>query len=170
MAATITEPKVITAGPYCVVGAYATYEGDDEGPAWSHAYRELMRKKDEVRNRVGDTLLGFLYRPHRDDPTVGEEVRACFVGVEVTDLDEVPEGLSGTRFSGGLYVTVDSVGDTEDESATGVGDAVPTLERWAKENGYVEGDACFCFSHELAPKPPFVEHVYLKIEGSAEAA
>ena len=33
-------------------------------------------------------MLGFLYRPHKDHPEIPESVRACFVGVEVTDLGD----------------------------------------------------------------------------------
>jgi predicted transcriptional regulator YdeE len=109
-------------------------------------------------------VLGFLYRPHKDHPDIPESVRACFVGVEVPDLDHVPEGLSTTQFSGGKYVIVACQGDTQEEAAMGVGEGVQFLERWIVEQGYTEGDACFACSHENAPKPPFVEYVYMKIE------
>jgi len=164
MPAVITEPEVVEHGPYCVVGAYATFEGEDEGPAWEAAWATLEGRLGEVTNRVGDAILGFLYRPHRDDPTVPQAVRACFVGVEVTDLASVPEGMAATRFSGGRFAAVRCVGGTEDESAAAVGDAVALLERWVAERGWREGDSCFCFSRELEPRPPFVEHVHLKIE------
>jgi hypothetical protein len=164
MAWHITDPKVIERGPYLVVGAYATYEGEDEGPAWGAASGEFFRRKDEVPNRIGDAILGFLYRPHRDDPTIGEDVRAVFMGVEVSSLADLPAGLSVTRFSGGRFVTVESRAQTEGDAGMGVGDAVHTLERWVKEHGYREGDSCFCFSYESAPRPPYVEHVYMKFE------
>ena len=109
-------------------------------------------------------MLGFLYRPHKDDPGIPESVRACFIGVEVTDLDRVPEGLSTTQFSGGKYAIVECQGDTQDEAAVGVGEGVDYLEKWIVEQGYAEGDACFALSHETVPKPPFVEYVYVKIE------
>ena len=162
----LSEPKIIERGPYLVVGAYATFEGDDEGPGWSGASRAFYARRDEITNRVGDAVLGFLYRPHRDRPQVPERVRACFVGVEVTDLDHVPDGLSTTQFSGGKYVTLSCTGDTEDEAATGVGEGVGFLQRWIAEQGYREGDACFALSHEDAPRPPYVEYVYMKIEES----
>ena len=167
MAATISEPKVIERGPCNVVGAYAVYEGDDEGPAWGQASAELDRRKADVLNREGDTLLGFLYRPHKDDPDVPQEVRSCFMGVEVTDLGRVPDGMAATRFSGGKYIAVACRGDTEMEAAVGVGDAVRKLERWMAENGCREGDACFCFSHEEADTPPFIQHILAKLEEPA---
>jgi hypothetical protein len=160
----LSEPKIIERGPYLVVGAYATFEGDDEGPGWSGASRAFHALRDGIPNRVGDTMLGFLYRPHKDHPEIPESVRACFMGIEVTDLDHVPEGLSTTRFSGGKYAIVSCTGDTEGEAAMGVGEGVAFLETWIAEHGYTEGDACFALSHEGAPRPPYVEYVYVKME------
>jgi predicted transcriptional regulator YdeE len=160
MAAQITDPKTIEHAPYDVIGIYAVYEGDDEGPGWGKAWTEFSRRKHEVQNREGDTLCGFLYRPHRDDPSIPEAARACFIGVEVSSADDIPEGMTLTHFSGGRYITTESRGDTEGEAAMGVGDAVQLLETWIDEHGYVEGDACFCFSHEDAETPPFVQHVH----------
>ena len=160
----LSEPRIIEREPYQIVGAYCTYEGDDEGPGWSGASRAFHAQRGEITSRVGDTMLGFLYRPHKDDSTIPESVRACFIGVEVTGLDHVPEGLSMTRFSGGKYVIVECRGDTQDEAAMGVGEGVGFLEKWIAERGYTEGDACFTLGHENAPKPPFVEYVYIRIE------
>jgi len=157
---TLSEPKIIEREPYLVVGAYATYEGEDEGPGWSGASSAFFARRDKVTNRKDDAVLGFMYRPHKDHPEIPESVRACFVGVEVTDLDHVPEGMSTTRFSGGKYVIVACQGDTEGEVAMGVGEGVGFLEKWIVEHGYVQGDACFALSHEDAPRPPFVEWVY----------
>ncbi len=164
MAYRLTEPEVIERGPYCVVGVYATIEGDNEDPAWGAASTGYYSRAGEVRNRIGDAVLGFLYRPHRDDLSIPEATRACFVGVEVADFSQAPEGMATTRFSGGKFVTVQSSGDTEMDAAMGVGEAVATLEAWAKQHGFDEGDSCFCFSHEGRPKPPYVEHVQMKIE------
>jgi predicted transcriptional regulator YdeE len=164
MALEITDPKLIEHAPYHVVGIYATFESDNEGPGWGRASAEFSRRQHEVKNRVGDTILGFLYRPHRDDPAIPESTRSCFMGVEVWSTDDVPEGMTLTHFSGGRYITTESRGDTENESAMGVGDAVQLLERWIEEHGSREGDACFCFSHENAETPPFVQHVYAKVE------
>jgi len=141
----ISEPRIVERGPYSIVGAYAICRGEEE--PWGEASGELDRRREEIRNREGDTLLAFLYRPHRDDPSVPEEVRSCFMGVEVTDLSQVPEGMAATYFTGGKYVAVECRGDTENEAAMGVGDAVNQLEQWIAENGYCERDACFCFSH-----------------------
>jgi len=161
---TLSEPKIIEREPYQIVGAYCTFEGEDEGPGWSGASAAFAARREEIANRKDDTMLGFLYRPHRDHPEIPEDVRACFVGVEVTDLDQVPGGLSTTRFSGGKYVVVACQGDTEGEAAMGVGEGVGFLEKWISEQGYAEGDACFALSHENAEKPPFVEYVYIKLE------
>ncbi|MGC9347394.1 MAG: hypothetical protein ACP5JG_04570 [Anaerolineae bacterium] len=160
----ISEPEVIERGPYLVVGAYHTFEGEDEGPGWSGASEAFFARRDEIINRADDTVLGFLYRPHRDHPEISQGVRACFVGVEVSDLENVPEGMSTTRFSGGRYGIVACTGDTEDEAAMGVGDGVGVLEKWVADHGYVEGDACFALSHENEPRPPFVEYVYMNFE------
>lgn len=165
MAAQITEPTMIDRGPCHVVGAYALCEGDDE--PWGDASSELDRRKAEVPNRVYDTLLAFLYRPHRDDPSIAEGVRSCFMGVEVADLDHVPEGMAATRFTGGRYATVECRGETENEAAMAVGEAIHKLTKWIKENDGREGDACFCFSHEDADVPPYVQHVYIKMEQRA---
>jgi predicted transcriptional regulator YdeE len=149
----LSEPKIIERGPYKVVGAYCTFEGEDEGPGWSGAHKKFSERRQQISNRKGDTVLGFLYRPHRDDPDIPESVRSCFIGVEVTDFGHVPEGLSTTRFSGGKYVVVACQGDTEGEAAMGVGEGVDFLEKWMSKQGYVEGDACFACSHEQAEKP-----------------
>jgi hypothetical protein len=157
----LSEPKIIEREPYLVVGAYCTYEGDDEGPGWSGASKAFYGQKERITNRKDDAVLGFMYPPHKDHPGIPDSVRACFVGVEVTDLDHVPEGLSTTRFSGGKYVIVACTGDTEGEAAMGVGEGVGLLENWIAERGYTEGDACFALSHESAPRPPYVEYVYI---------
>lgn len=161
---TLSEPKIVERGPCLVVGAYATFAGDDEGAGWSGASEAFYARRNAITNQVGDAVLGFLYRPHRDHPETPESVRACFVGVEVTDLNDVPESLSTTRFSGGKYVVVACEGDTEDKAAMGVGEGVGFLGTWIPEQGYREGDACFALSHEDAPRPPYVEYVYIKIE------
>jgi hypothetical protein len=162
--AKLSEPKVIEREPYLVVGAYCTFEGGDEGQGWSGASKAFYARREEITNRKDDAVLGFLYRPHKDHPEIPESVRACFVGVEVTDLDHVPDGLSTTQFSGGRYAVVACVGDTEGEAAMGVGAGVGFLEGWVEEQGYTEGDACFALSHENEPRPPYVEYVYIKME------
>ena len=160
----LSEPRTVERGPYEVVGVYCTFEGDDEGPGWSGASEGFGRQRDKILNRTDSMVLGFLYRPHRDHPDVLEQVRACFVGVEVTDLEHVPEGLSNTRFSGGRYVIVECKGDTQGEAAMGVGEGVQFLERWVVDQGFVEGDACFACGDDTAETPPFIEYVYMKIE------
>jgi predicted transcriptional regulator YdeE len=162
--AQLSEPEIVEREPYHIVGAYCSFEGEDEGPGWSGASQAFYARREAIANRVGDAVFGFLYRPHRDHPDIPERVRACFVGVEVTDLDHVSEGLSSTQFPGGKYVIVACTGDTEDDAAMGVGEAVGFLEKWIVAQGYREGDACFALSHETAPKPPFVEYVYIQIE------
>ena len=162
---TLSEPKIIEREPYLVAGAYCPFEGEDEGPGWSGAYQAFSARREELSNRKDDMVLGFLYRPHKDHQDISESVRACFVGVEVTDLDHVPESLSTTQFSGGRYVIVACQGDTEDEAAMGVGQGVDFLQEWIREHGYTQGDACFACSHENAPRPPFIEYVYVKFEG-----
>ena len=165
-----SEPVIIERGAYKVVGAYATYEGDkpeDEGPGWQGAEQGFFSRKDEISNRVDDGVLGFLYRPHKDHPEISPDVRACFIGVEVTDLDHVPAGMSTTQYSGGKYVVVDCIGDTGGEAAQGVGEAIGMLmSKWIPAHGYTEGDACFAFSHEKAQRPPHIEMVYIKLESA----
>lgn len=100
----------------------------------------------------------------KDHPEIPDSVRACFIGVEVARLGHVTEGLSVTRFSGGKYAIIACRGDTQGEAAQGVGDGVTFLEKWIAEQGYVEGDACFACGPEPAEGPPFIEHVYIKIE------
>ena len=165
MALKLSEPRVIERDPYLVVGVYCTFEGDDEGPGWSGAYAEFDRRRHEITNRKDAMLLGFLYRPHKDDPTVPQDVRSCFIGVEVDDLDHVPAGMTATRFSGGQYVVVECRGDAQEEAARGVGEAIEYLSStWMPKHGYQEGDACFACAHEDAVKPPYIEHVYIKLE------
>ena len=67
MALHLSEPKIIERGPYRAVGVYAVCEGDDE--SWGKATGELIRRQTGIRSRVGDTQLGFLYRPRKDDPS-----------------------------------------------------------------------------------------------------
>lgn len=157
----ISEPIIIEREPYHIVGAYVPYEGENEGPGWSGAYKTFFTRKEEITNRKDDSILGFLYRPHKDHSDISEDVRACFIGVDVTDFNHVPEGFSTTQFSGGRYVIVACEGDTQDEASMGVGEGVQLLEQWIAERGHTEGDACFACSHENAPKPPFVEYVYI---------
>jgi predicted transcriptional regulator YdeE len=162
---TISEPTVIEHEPYQVVGAYCTFEGENEDPGWTGAYQAFSRCQQEIKNWKDSIILGFLYRPHRDHPEIPEQVRACFVGVDVTDLDHVPEGMSVTRFSGGKYAVVACQGDAPGEPAEGIGQAIQFLaEKWLPEHGYRQGDACFACSDEKAVCPPFVEYVYMKLE------
>ncbi|HEY3291023.1 MAG TPA: GyrI-like domain-containing protein [Anaerolineae bacterium] len=162
---TLSTPKIITRGPYSVVGCYGTYEGMDEGPGWAAADAAFNARRGEVTNRADDLTLGFMYRPHRDVPDIPAETKACFIGVEVTDLNHVPPGMAVTHFSAGEYVVVDCHGDTGAEAAEGVGTAIGFLEsQWLSEHGYVEGDACFGASRESAQRPPYIETVYMKLE------
>jgi predicted transcriptional regulator YdeE len=161
----LSEPKIIERAPYQVVGMYHTFEGENEGPGWAGAERAFFPRKHEITNQVGGLTLGFLYRPHQDHPEINENVRSCFIGVEVSDLEHVPQGMSTTHFSGGKYVIVECWGDSEDEAAMGVGEAIGFLvEKWIPEQGFKEGDACFAASPARAEKPPYLEYVYIKIE------
>lgn len=161
----LSEPRIVERGPCLVAGAYATFEGDDEGPGWAAADAAFRSRADEITDRVDGSVLGFLYRPHVDHSEVPPDVRACFVGVEVADAAGVPQGLALTRFSGGSYAVVDAVGDDPGEAAEGVGLAIADLaERWVPAHGFVEGDACFAAGDPAAPAPPFVETVWMKVE------
>jgi hypothetical protein len=165
---TLSEPCIIERGPYKVVGAYCTFFGDDERPGWTGAEHGFFPRRHEIHNRTDNLVLGFLYRPHRDHPDVPEDVRACFVGVEVTDLDYVPDGMSTTQFSGGQYVIVECKGDDQNEVAAGVGEAIGFLAQWIPAHSYAMEDACFSCSDEKAVRPPFVEYVHIKIEKPSE--
>ena len=68
----LSEPKIIERGPYLVVGAYCTFEGEDEGPGWSGASNAFYARREEITNSVGDAVLGFLYWPHKDHPDIPE--------------------------------------------------------------------------------------------------
>ena len=160
---TLSEPRIIERGPYRVVGVYCAYAGDDEGPGWTGAETGFFRCRNGLKDRADDFVLGFLYRPHKDHPDVPENVRACFIGVEVSAFDHVPDGMSTTQFSDGQYVIVECRADTQEEVAAGVGEAIGFLMQWIPAHGYVEGDACFSCGDEKAARPPFVEHVYIKI-------
>ena len=161
MARIFSEPRIVVREPCNVVGAYCTFEGDSE--PWGDASRMLDQRKHEIRNRKNDAVLGFLYRPHTDHPDIPENVRACFMGVEVVNFQDVPAGLATTRFTGGEYVVMECRGDTRDEAAMGIGEAVDRLTRWIKEHGYRIGDACFECSHESMAGPPYREYVYIRI-------
>ena len=161
---TLSEPRIIERGPYKVVGVYCAYAGDDEGPGWTGAETGFFTRRDEVKDRADDFVLGFLYRPHKDHPDVLESVKACFIGAEVSAFDHVPDGMSTTQFSGGRYVIVECRADTQEEVAAGVGEAIGFLTQWIPAHGYVAGDACFSCSDEKAARPPFVEYVHIKIE------
>ena len=91
---TLSEPRIIERGPYSVVGAFGIFSGNDEGPGWQAAERSFFACKHEIPNRTDDCVLGFLYRPHMDDPAIPAETRACFVGVEVADFGHVPAGMA----------------------------------------------------------------------------
>jgi predicted transcriptional regulator YdeE len=161
----LSAPRIIERGPYQVVGAYCTFEGDDEGPGWTGAEKAFFSRRQEITNRIGDLTLGFLYRPCQDHAEIDESVRSCFIGVEVSDLKHVPQGMATTHFSGGKYVIVECWGDSEEEAAMGVGEAIGYLvEKWMPEHGYTEGEACFAASPERSEKPPYIEYVYIKIE------
>lgn len=162
MTVTTTEPKIIEHEPWDIVGMYVIAKSDHE--PWGEAMTAFERRRADVTNRVDDIQLAFLYRPHRDDPSVPESAQACFIGFEVTDLDHIPEGMAATRFSGGRFVMVECCGDTEDAVAAAIGDVIRRLETWIPEHGYTEGEACFCLNHEYAKTPPFQWDVYIKIE------
>ncbi len=158
--------RIIERGPYHVVGVYCTFEGDDEDPAWSAAIAEFHKRRHEITNRKGDMLLGFLYRPHKDEEAIPESIRSCFVGVEVEDLDHIPDGMAATRFSGGQYAVVELRGDVQADVDEGISEAIDLLHKqWLRKHGYREGDACFACRHESVAQPPFVAYVYMKLEG-----
>ena len=142
----------------------ANFKAKTKAPGWAGADAAFWPRKDEIKNRADDMALGFLYRPHKDHPEIAPEVRACFVGVEVTDINSVPAGMSTTRFSGGEYVVVACQGDSAAEAADGVGAAFGQLMEWIPAHSYSEGNACFAAGSESAPKPPYIEYVYIKLE------
>ena len=81
MAATISEPKVIERGPCNVVGAYAVYEGDDEGPAWGQASAEFDRRRGEG---FPNHECGSAMKPPWE---VFAESRGCNLIIDVDDGD-----------------------------------------------------------------------------------
>jgi hypothetical protein len=103
----LSEPRIIERGPYQIVGVYCPFEGEEEGPGWDGAYTEYSKRKNEIKNRTDDLLLGFLYRPHKDHPEIPENINTCFLGVEVTGFDHLPGGMATTQYSGGKYVIVE---------------------------------------------------------------
>ena len=157
----LSKPVVIERDPTHVVGMVVLGEGNEE--PWGETMKAFDARKADIPNRVGDTQLAFLYRPSKDDPAAPEDARGCFIGYETANGDHVPEGMSHTRFSAGYYVTLTCSGEREMDAAMGVGDAVQTLEAWARTHGFTEGDACFCLSHDDTEKPPYVQHVLMKI-------
>lgn len=160
----ISEPRLIEHDSYIVAGAFCAYAGEDEGPGWSGAYAAFSRRLPEISNRKDHFTLGFLYRPSKDDPAAAEETRACFVGVDVADQASIPQGMAVTRFSGGTYAVIAIQGDTDEEAAEGVGEAIQRMAAWMPAHGFREGDACFACSNETVPRPPYIEYVYMKLE------
>ena len=146
------------------MGAFCANNGADEGPGWAGADRAFWSRRDEISNRADSLVLGFLYRLHADHPEIPAEACACFVGAEVTTLDHASAGMASTRFPGGQYVMMDVTGDTADEVAQGVGEAIGLLSTWMTEHGYIEGDACFSAGDEKAARPPHVETVCIHIK------
>lgn len=161
MVTRFTEPRIIERKPCFVIGFFAEYQGDDEGPGWDGAYRAFSERRNEITNRTGTCILGFLYRPHKDHPEISHQAKACFIGVSVNSFECIPEGMKSTEFPGGNYVVMKSIADTQDEASQSVGDMVDRLEHWIRDNGYEEGDACFAASDEADEKPPYGEYVYI---------
>ena len=166
MALTLSEPRIVRRDPFTVAGVWAPYQGKDESPGWRAADAGFRALLPEVVHRADDMVLGFLYCPHQDDPSVDADVTACFIGVAVTSLDEQPAGLTTTRFPGGVYVLVDCIGDTDGDAAAGVGEAIGMLMDWIPAHGYRyrEGDVIFSAGSETAPKPPWIETVHIRLE------
>lgn len=153
-------PILIEHDPYQLVGAYAIFEGEDEGSGWSGAEKAFFPRLREITNRKDSIILGFLYQPHKDHPEIPETVQSCFIGVDVTDLDHVPEGMSVTSFTGGQYAVIACP-----DNGPGIDEAIQFLhEQWLPEHHYRMGDACFACSDEKAVRPPNIEYVYMKLE------
>ena len=96
-------PRLSNTNPYHVAGMYCTYEGDNEETGWSGAYQAFNQIEAKITNRKDGMTLGFLYRPHTDHPEISQEIKACFIGVDVAGFDDVPEGMATTVFDrGGL--------------------------------------------------------------------
>ena len=80
----------------------------------------------------------------------------CFMGVEVADCNDVPVGMSTTRFAEGDYVIVESQGQTLPEATSGVVPAVGAIDKWLKAHGYGQGDeGIVTWTHETMGGPPF---------------
>lgn len=162
---TNSEPIVIIHEPFQIVGVYCTFDGEHEDAGWRGAEAAFFARLPEISNRKDSLVIGFLYHPHRDHPEIAEEVRSCFVGVDVLDLEHVPHGMSVVCYSGGSYAVVACRGNTPSEPGEGVGEAIDYLhETWMPAHGFRAGDACFACSDQQDAPPPYVEYVYMKLE------
>ena len=171
MAFTLSEPRIVRRDPFTVAGVWAPYQGEDESPGWLAADAGFRALLPDVVHRADDMILGFLYAPHRDDPSIDPAVTACFIGVAVTSLVGQPPGLTTTRFPNGEYVLVDCIGDTDGDAAAGVGEALGMLMAWIPAHGYRyrENDVVFTAGSETAPKPPWIETVHVRLEPADDA-
>ena len=155
MTMTLGAPYIVKQGARTIVGCYSVYEGENED--WAGAAAAFNQRKHEIKNRKGNAVWWFLYKPHRDHPEVAASVKACFQGVEVADPSEVPAGMSATRFAAGDYVTIECQGATEAEAAGGVVPAIGVLDKWFKENGHERGEegegVIICNDDTLKPPP-----------------
>ena len=91
----------------------------------------------------------------------GQHAQAAGQGRQRDRLGHRGDGRMAFR---GKYVIVECRGDTENEAAMGVGEAIEMLQKWIPEQGYAQGDACFACSAPRVDPPPYIEYVYIKIE------
>lgn len=69
MAARRSEPRLITRGPYLVVGAWRAYQGDDEGPGWAGAQAAFDALAPRIVHRADGLTLGFIARTRMIPPS-----------------------------------------------------------------------------------------------------
>ncbi len=103
---TCIEPTIIEREPVHLVGVYCTYEGGNEEAGWRAAEKAFFERYKEIQNRRDSLIFGLMYRPNKDHPEISEDVQAVFLGVDVSDFEHIPDGMSVTHYSGGKYALV----------------------------------------------------------------
>jgi predicted transcriptional regulator YdeE len=124
------EAKVVQREAFKVVGVQLPDAGEDPGLIL-YAWVALCPKAQLIRNQVQPHLLyGIWYRESDTD-------KHCYlVGVEVSELEDVPEGLVAFTVPAGKFVTVTHKGNVGKIAAT-----YDAIMEWMKETGAEHSDA-----------------------------
>ncbi|MBU4315736.1 MAG: effector binding domain-containing protein [Proteobacteria bacterium] len=160
---TIVEPKIITKETFKVIGM--TYYGDNQKNEIQRLWENFLPEEESIKNRIHpDIGYGICYPVEDPDNTSAFEYLAA---VEVSNLDEIPEGMEGRTIPAQKYAVFLHRGPVDKITET----YQTIYALWQPKSGYelIKAPDFECYDERFRPDQPEISEldIYIPIQGKS---